>query len=196
MIVNAAVEGTSDTGAARRVIEVAGHELAREPHVAGGKTRLDPKISKYNEAARWGPWVVFRDSDARCPVELRSKLTAAIRDWQPGFRLRIAHSMTEAWFLADAEGFADYFGVSAAKVPANPESLAHGKQSLLSLCRESYSRDIREEVVAADGGAGPLFVDHLNEFAATRWDVEAASERSDSLRRAVERIRDLPGAVK
>ena len=90
-----------------------------------------------------------------------------------------AHSMTEAWFLADAEGFADYFGVSAAKVPANPESLAHGKQSLLSLCRESYSRDIREEVVAADGGAGPLFVDHLNEFAATRWDVEAASERSD-----------------
>ena len=193
MMINAAVEGTSDTGAARRVIEVAGHTLARDPHVAGGRTRLDPKISKYNEAARFGPWVVFRDSDSQCPVELRRKFAASIRDWQPSFLLRIAHSMTESWFLADTDGFADYFHIAQARVPRDPEALENGKQVLLGLCKNSSSRDIREEVVATDGGPGPLFVDHLNEFALTRWDVESACERSDSLRRAVDKIRALSG---
>jgi hypothetical protein len=192
MIVNAAVEGASDVGAARRVIEVAGHMLGRGPYIAGGKANLDPKIAKYNIAARWEPWIVFRDSDSQCPVRLRIELTSAIDVWSPRFLLRIAHSMTEAWFIADRDGFADYFRVSPGKVPADPEALAHGKRSLLALCRESSSRDVRQEVVAVDGGAGPLYVDHLNEFAMTRWDVAAATERSASLRRAVERICHLP----
>lgn len=100
--------------------------------------------------------------------------------------------MTETWLLADTEGFADYFRVSLARVPTNPESTPHGKRTLLSLCENSGSREIREEVVAADGGPGPLYVDHLNEFALNRWDVVAACGRSDSLRRAFGRIHDLP----
>lgn len=71
--------------------------------VAGGKTWLDPLIPKFNIAARH-PWVVFRDSDSQCPVILRARLTAAISLWHPQFCLRIAHSMSEAWLLADREG--------------------------------------------------------------------------------------------
>lgn len=192
MMVNVAVEGASDTGAARRIVETTGHEVLGNPHVARGKGNLDPKIPKYHMAARWSPWVVFRDSDAQCPVALRAHLMDTISDRHPNFLLRIAHSMTEAWFLADTAGFADYFGVSEGKVPPNPETLPHAKQTLLRLCRDSGSRDIREGVVAADGhSTGPLFVEHLNEFALTRWDPEAAAASSDSLGRAIERLRAL-----
>lgn len=193
-MINIVVEGVSDTAAAERVVKSAGHLVGRV-RVAGGKTRLDPKIPNYNLAARQEPWVVFRDSDSKCPVELRATLTANIRDWQPGFLLRIAHSMTEAWLLADKEGFADYFHVSLDRVPTTPEALPHAKQALLNLCSGSRSRDIREELIASDGGAGMLYVDHLNEFAAGRWDIEAAAANSESLRRAIARIHELPGPV-
>lgn len=39
---------------------------------------------------------------------------------------------------------------------------------------------------------GPLYVPRINEFAMTTWNVHEPSLNIDSLRRAVERIRDLP----
>lgn len=100
--------------------------------------------------------------------------------------------MTEAWLLADRDGFAEYFGVPQADVPLSPEDLRHPKHTVLSLCTRSRSRDIRNDLVTKDGRTGPLYVSRINEFARTRWDVEAASATSESLRRAVDRIRNLP----
>lgn len=100
--------------------------------------------------------------------------------------------MTEAWLLADRDGFADYFKVRRHDLPVSPETLPHPKQAVLSLCAGSRSRDIRHDVVTKEGKTGPLYVQRINEFAKTRWSVESASAISDSLRRAVDRIRELP----
>ncbi|MFT4036348.1 MAG: hypothetical protein QM679_12315 [Patulibacter sp.] len=108
------------------------------------------------------------------------------------FALRIAHSMTEAWLLADHEGFARYFRVRPGKLPALPEQLPHAKRFLLDLCRHSTSRAIRAEVVTSRGETGPLYVRHLNDFAANHWDVDAAATRSPSLDRAVRAIARMP----
>jgi len=109
--------------------------------------------------------------------------------------LRIVHPMSEGWLLADRRGFADHFRVRESDVPRDPEVLDHPKRTLLTLCANSRSRDVRRDMVAASGlRTGPLYVPRINDFAMTKWDVQAASANSDSLRRAVERIRDLPFA--
>lgn len=183
------VEGSSDEWAARRVVEYAGRDVT-QVRSTGGASRLDQKISNYSQAARQDPWVVFRDSDSRCPVELRNELLERASD-NPLFALRIAHTMIEAWLMADREGFADYFRVSVDLVSPEPESLPHAKRALLSLCRHSQSRDIREEVAYDEAHPGPLFVDHLNEFARHHWDVGKAAESAPSLARAIRAIKQL-----
>lgn len=185
------VEGDSDREAAKTLVASTGRTVERVV-VARGKTNLDPKIANYNRAARQSSWVVFRDSDGKCPAQLRAELTAAITDWSPNFLLRIAHSMTEAWLLADRDGFADFFQVKIGQVPADPEILPHAKREVLRLCGNSRGRSIRRDMVRSTGEAGPLYVRLLNEFASTKWDVGGAAARSDSLARAIQSVQRLP----
>lgn len=190
-MINVAVEGASDEGAARAIVHAAGHEVG-VLRVARGKNRLDPLIPKYNQAAAWTPWIVFRDSDGLCPVDLRTTLTAGMPEWNPGFLLRIAHTMTEAWLMADADSFAEYFSVSRARVPREPEEAPNGKRALLGLCAKSRSSRIRKDMLREDGQSGSLYVPHLNTFASGAWRPEVAAERSPSLARALRRIREVP----
>ncbi len=189
-MINVVVEGESDREAAKAVVRTAGHEVGKV-RIAGGTSRLDPKIRKYNQAARQSAWVIFRDSDSECPVALSRTLLADVGEVSSRFQLRIAHSMTEAWLLADQQGFADYFGVSAGKIPRDPESLPHAKKAVLQLCADSRLRAIRQDMVTSAGETGPLYVQRINEFASQTWDVESARSNSDSLQRAVERLKEM-----
>lgn len=190
-MINAAVEGPSDEGAARAIILASGHDVGAI-HPVGGKTNLDRYIPNYYAAASSEPWVVFRDSDDECPVELRRRLDPMVGGDHRPFRLRIAHTMTEAWLMADRKGFASHFGVRIDEVPVDVEAISQAKKELLRLCAASRYKRVRQDVVAEDGGAGPLFVKSLNDFAMRSWDVRAAGTRSPSLRRAIERLADIP----
>lgn len=189
-MISIAVEGESDREAAKAIVRATGRSVAKV-YPAGGKTRLDPKISNYCRAARFGRWVVFRDSDGECPVALRRRLLAGVEPTESRFALRVAHSMTEAWLLADTQGFAAHFGIRVGQIPPDVEALPHAKRTLLTLCLGSRFRWVREEVVTAEGETGPLYVHHLNEFARARWDVSAAAVNSPSLSRAVRAIQAL-----
>ncbi len=94
--------------------------------------------------------------------------------------------------MADRKGFASHFGVKVGVVPVDVEALPHGKGELLRLCATSRYKWVREDVVAEDGGAGPLYVKSLNDFATHSWDVRAASTQSPGLRRAIERLAEIP----
>lgn len=190
-MINVVVEGASDTEVARAVVEAAGRQVLRIV-VAGGKGKLDPRIPNYNRAAVQYPWVIFRDSDSSCPVELRSRLTAGMGGMNPQFCLRIAHSMSEAWLLADREMFAEFFGVAVSRIPPNPEILEHAKRTVLALCSQSRSRTIRSDMTTSRQQTGPLYVARINEFASTRWRPLEAANSSESLRRAISGIAQLP----
>lgn len=198
-MINVAVEGESDREVARSVVMHAGHRvqrpIAKSPAPCRrGKNKLDRLIPKYNIAAVQRPWVVFRDSDSQCPVTLRTRLTAGISSWHPQFYLRIAPSMSEAWLLADRESFAEYFKVPVSRIPRDPESLPNAKQAVLSLCGRSRSAVIRRDVNASATRTGPLYVIRIYEFASTAWNVAEVGTVSDSLRRAVARVGQLPAA--
>jgi hypothetical protein len=190
MIVNIVVEGRSDEGAAEKIVQYAGHSVGRVIDKRG-KTKLDPDVARYNQASRHGAWVLFRDTDGVCPVELRRHLLDGIHELSAQFRLRLAHSMTEAWLLADARSFSQYFQVPVATIARDPETLPHAKREVLRLCSNSRSREIRSAMVSSDGDVGPLYVARINEYARDHWNVDEALQSSPSLRRAVDAIRTL-----
>jgi hypothetical protein len=188
VIINIAVEGASDVGAASSILRFAGHEVGRVIDKRG-KANVDRDLAKYVQAARHTPWVVFRDTDAVCPVALSQRLLTQEGIGPSRFQLRLAHSMTEAWLLADRRGFAAHFQVRRERVPVDPEGVVHAKREVLRLCADSRSRNVREAMVTQEGEVGPLYVSTIDAFAREHWDVGAAAESSPSLRRAIDRIR-------
>lgn len=185
------VEGQSDTGVVSALARYCGHTVGAVT-VKRGTGNLDRLIPKYCAASMHGdPYVVFRDTDGACPVELFHQLTARLPERHPHFCLRLAHSMTEAWLLADRGGFAAHFSVREAHVPRDAESLPHAKRALIRTCATSRSRRVREAIVAAGDKPGPLYVEEVNVFARETWNIADAMQNSESLRRAVRALRTL-----
>lgn len=195
MSIQIVVEGASDVGAAMRLVEHAGLTPGRH-FVKGGKALLDRDLPKYNQAARHGPWLVLRDADAECPVDLRARLLASLHNPAPTLVLRVANSMTEAWLLADRSGFAEYFQISKAIIPSDPDSLPHAKREVVSLCGRSTDRTIRQKMTTLRGETGPEYVATINDFARSTWNVGAAAEVSPSLSRALKRLTELRGVAR
>jgi len=63
-----ATEGFDDEAVARKICATLGISVAHS-YPARGKTKLDPKIRAYNQAAALAPWLVLRDLDADDPCQ-------------------------------------------------------------------------------------------------------------------------------
>lgn len=190
--VPAAVEGIVDEAVIRRLIEHAGGTVGAV-YGKKGKPHLRQKISGFNNAARRSVWVVLvdLDRDYDCAPPLRA-------DWLPRqsplLCFRVAVRAVEAWLLADAERLAAFLGVPGSAVPANPEELDDPKAGLVNLARASRRRDVRRDMVPREGSrrrVGPAYCSRLVEFVKDRWRPGVAASRSDSLRRAVESLREF-----
>ena len=102
---------------------------AGSEYIKGGKAAVDQRLTGYNNAGRFACWLVLRDldHDAACAAALRSQLLPFP---SPHIRLHIAVRAIEAWLMADAESFAQFFSVSSARIPLNPETLDDPKREL------------------------------------------------------------------
>lgn len=151
---------------------------------------LKSNVRKYMEAARQCPVLMLTDLDARqCAPNLVGDWTgdvAAPKD----FLLRVAVRETEAWLMADRDGFAEYLGVSKAKLPRDVEGLPDPKRYLLEVARGAKKK-IREGLLpltnaAASQGFGynPL----LSKFVTERWSSAKAAANCESLKRTIARL--------
>ncbi|WP_276671911.1 hypothetical protein [Schaalia cardiffensis] len=189
--VSVAVEGASDEGMAHALVRYVGFTLAKPLLSKNGKSKLDPLIGKLARTGVYNPWIVFRDADSDCPVALREELIGA-REHDGAFELRIAQSMTEAWLMADTEGFARYFSISKDRMSAAPDRLEHAKRKLLQLLLKSRSRKIRGDMLwQQQAKEGDLYVNRLNDFAQNHWDIDNARRISPSLDRTVSRLQQM-----
>lgn len=147
-------------------------------------------INGFNQACVAVPFLVLTDLDNNpCPVQL-------IRDWfnhpmHPNMIFRIAVREVEAWILADVEGYSTFTGVSRVNFPDNPENELDPKRTLINLTRRSRKRRIREDIVPINDNAqiGPNYNGRLMEFVFRYWEINRAIPRSESLRRAYEKLR-------
>src|SRR5262249_9439426 len=141
----------------------------------------------------FSPWLVVRDldHDDECGAALASALMPSPTKWM---RFRIAVRETESWLLADRESLASYLRIQRALVPVHPETLPDPKQALVNLARRSRSRAIVADMVPRLGVSapvGPAYTARVSEFALQHWRPEIAAASSPSLRRCIERIREL-----
>ena len=191
-VLSAAVEGVVDEAVVRRLISHAGGDTGTV-YGRRGKPYLKQRIGGFNQAARHAPWVILvdLDNDAHCAAILRAEW---LPNPAPQLCFRIALREVETWLLADREAAARFLSVAKNRVPQDPESVTKPKEFVVNLARRSRRRDIREDMVPRPGSGravGPAYTSRLAEFASTRWRPPFASERSDSLRRAIRCIQRL-----
>lgn len=157
---------------------------------ANGKGVIDRDIKEYWEAARFIPYVIFRDLDCDeggCPVAVRSMLSSKTPGESPDLLIRIVDQCIESWILADREGIAEFCNRSAASV--KPRA-SHHKPYLLRLMKEAKLKDAVEEK-GRELDFGPRYNNCLQNLMTNHWSIERAAAESDSLRRALERLTEL-----
>jgi hypothetical protein len=107
---------------------------------------------------------------------------------------RVAVHETEAWLLADLEGFSRFSGIPKAKIPLSPEHLVDPKQTLLNLVRRYGHRDIKADLMPAPGSSARMGFGYnaaLIRFVHSFWSVKRAAVRANSLERTRRRLREL-----
>lgn len=158
----------------------------------GGHGYLQSKINNFNQAAQFTPFFILMDQDRGCPPE---KISRWLKQ-EPSryFLFRIAVMEVESWVMAHREAFAEFLGVSPDCVPKKPDELEDPKRSLLTLAARSRSSRLRADLIPAPGSTaavGPDYNNRLSGFIRTDWNVFEAEKNSESLHRAVVRIREL-----
>jgi len=162
-------------------------------HGKNGKHSLRRGLVGYNAAARWSPWVVLIDlnRDENCAPPLRQAL---LPQPAPHMCFRVVVRAIESWLLGDRERLARFLSVPVNRIPQDPETLPHPKQTMVNIARRSRRRDIRKDMVprSRSGRAvGPAYTSRLVEFAENHWRPQTAAGRVDSLGRCLRRINDL-----
>jgi hypothetical protein len=193
-----AVEGLVDEAVLKRLIEHVG-AVPGPVHGRRGKDHLRSRVGGYNQASRFGRWLVLvdLDGDADCAPPF-------VRDWlpqpAPGMCLRVAVRKVEAWLLADRDRLARFLGVKTATVPVGPEALSDPKGKMVELARWSRRREIREDMVPRRGSGravGPAYTSRMIEFVLDPdrgWRPSVAAISADSLARCIRCLRQLAAA--
>ncbi|MDD3926266.1 MAG: hypothetical protein PHT33_06385 [bacterium] len=194
MIVDALVEGPTDEAVAKKLIAAYYHEYGTT-YGKQGHGYLCKKASGFAVHAQYGNPILmlvdFMDTGYMCPGEVPAA-------WLPNpcekLLLRVVVREIESWLLADAEGLAEYLGVSKVRIPSAPEILIDPKQTLINIARYSRKAYLRDAIVPkinCSANAGPEYVDAIKEFVYKHWNIEAALNRSLSLSKCVKRLGEL-----
>jgi hypothetical protein len=182
-----AVEGPVDEVILRAVVESAGRAI-ETVYVAEGKPNLLRRLSGFNAAARFAPWIVVVDlNGASCAPEF---CVEHLPVPSVGMLFRVAVRAAEAWILGDTNRLASFLGVPRSRIPPNPDAEADPKQTLVNIARHSRRRAIREDMVPSSASGrrvGRAYEARLIEFVSDTagWRPEVAAERSASLRRCI-----------
>ncbi len=197
--VRLAVEGFTDEVVLRRVLEYVSVECG-SVYGRKGKRYLKKRLSNYNQAARWAPWLVVMDLDqsAQCaPLYVRAMLPNP----SPLMCFRLAVRAVESWLLADAEQMAAFLGIPWARVPRLPDTLDDPKRSLVDLARRSRKNAIKEDMLPRPGShrrVGPGYPRRIIQFVAgpePHWRPDVAAQHSESLRRCIQDLCTLTSST-
>ena len=193
MTFNLLVEGAVDEGVAGRILAHCGHTAG----VCYGKQGIGYIRKKADAFSRLAfstaPMFVlvdYGDLHVPCAACIRN---AVLSVPGPHVVVRAAVPEVESWLLADSHGLAGWLGISAARIPQNPESVPDPKRMLVQLAAKSRKRGIKAAMVPAgypnaSAQTGPEYTLAVSEFIHTVWEPEAAAGRSESLRRCLARL--------
>ncbi len=186
------VEDVLSEAVLRKMVTLSGGSINRVV-CTRGNDQIRQGIEKFKNASAILPHFILTDLDRyECPLALLEDWK--VRNLPPAIIFRIAVREVESWLLADREGIAHYLQIPSNKVPFHPEMESDPKQTLINLARKSRNKRLISEMVPASGSRtpiGPLYNARMSEFVQDFWNIEKASENSESLSRAMQRISEL-----
>lgn len=158
----------------------------------GGNGYLKEKCNAFNNMAARTPVLLITDLDQRvCAKSL-------IDDWFPETKLnehlifRIAVREIESWLLSDITAMGALLGKGGTVLNNDPETIDHPKEYLLNLARKAPAK-IRQELVREKNSIVYQALSYnarLTEFVFFEWSPERALLNSDSLKRAIYRLKE------
>lgn len=147
------------------------------------------RVRGFNNAAQFQPILTLADlgdTGIDCAPEV-------VLTWLPvrhrNMLLRFAVNKIESWLLADRANLARFLGVRRSQIPYDPDLVSDPKAELLSLARRSRNRQRQRLLLPPDNSTakqGPGFVSEMGAFVDRWWEVDAAEQNSQSLRRCVQ----------
>jgi hypothetical protein len=200
MIIHLIPEGYIEEVVGSRLILSCGHSLGTIYNGGRGCDYIRKKAVHFHHLATDTSGVLvltdFRDSKAPCTTAaLHEYIWSKKSNLPKSFLCRFAVAEVESWFLADRQGLAKFLRVSDSKMPRRPEQEACPKRTLVNIARSSFKTSIRNSIVPSSGhkaSVAPSYTATLHDFVTNHWDIEAAMDYSPSLKRCVQRLRELP----
>lgn len=185
-----AVEDVLGEAIAKRILARLGITVSRELGFKG-KGYLQEKAHNLNQAAKGFDVFMLADQDAgdACPPQMIHSWIKGPR--QPRFFLRFAVMEVESWIMADQKGVATLLSIPLSRIPLDTDAIPHPKEFLVSLARRSNKTGLRTELVPRPGATskvGPGYNLRLGEFVRLHWNIERASQVSNSLQRTLTRL--------
>ena len=190
-VISGAVEGAVDEAAFKRLVTVVGADPG-PIYGKQGKAHLLSRVAGYNHAAARSPWLVILDLDRS--AECAPEFVRTLPEIAPFMCLRVAVRSIESWILADVSSVCEWTGLSRAAVTVDVASLTDPKRHLIGLVQRSRRTSLIADVVPRLGAGrteGPGYAGQMIDFFGTRWVVEAAAARCDSLAKAVKCLERL-----
>lgn len=156
----------------------------------GGFGYLKKNVRKFNQISKVYPVLLLTDLDNTvCASELIKSWLAIPQN--KDFLFRVAVREVESWLLADCEAISYFFNIASSQCPDQPDDIADPKQVLLNLVKKSKRREVKQDILPVKGSSSSVGLGYnarLSDFVWNHWDVHRAVTRSDSLRRAWNRI--------
>lgn len=180
---------------AERLVKEADTGLQIAVRVRGnGFSYLKTKFAGLAKTAKKIPVFLITDLDrAGCPIELLNDWSKG-NSWPEGLIARVAVREVESWLLADRQGFSKFSGIPANKITVDPESLYDPKQELLNLVKRFGNKNIKSSLLPRRGSSAKIGLEYnlvLCSFVRDSWSVSDALLRSESLNRALSRLKTL-----
>lgn len=158
-----------------------------------GFGEIKKSIRGLNQSAKTLNFFVLTDLDTeKCPSELIGKWLKAPRN--PGLVFRVAVREVESWLLADEHGLARYISIPGFKNVGNPDDIKDPKEFVVNAARRSTKKYVRDDLVPPLGSSasqGRGYNSLLGQFVREKWSVRDAMKKSKSLRRTVNRLKEL-----
>lgn len=169
-------------------------------------SEIKKKISALNTLAQTQPVVMLTDLDTTdCAPILKTSLLKGEPQSQ-NFLINIAIDESEAWLMADRNGFAKFLDVEEDTIPKAclqkmgglkriMEMSFHAKSSWVlthEIAPQSRNEELKHQICAqGTASKGPEYNDGILPFVKTFWNIEEAMKNSDSLSRMVKRLKSL-----
>lgn len=156
-----------------------------------GSGYLRSGVRNWQQLAQSQVVLIFTDLDrVECPLALRDDWLGTTKV-PVNLMLRIAVREVESWLLADHQACRNLIGQKG-RLPADPDSLADPKQHLLQLAKLA-PRAIKADLLKVSGAVASQGIGYnsvLVRWVHTSWSPIRAAERSPSLKRTRNRLRE------